>query len=257
MRVPIPEQTAVQVLFEHDHTCCICNEPGKGVQIHHIDDDNTNPAYENLAVLCLQDHNDTQISGGFGRKLSAAEVTKYRDEWIRRVGERRAQADRFVVERMVGLTQSQASSPPTSEAPPPQKLLVYVNSLPNMFQTAVNEGEKMWINDREGVVPGTHLIIDILAEGWVQLAAWIDPYHFGSKSPREYISEYIATRNSWNRMLVEPSSYGWRARSGTIETLDYTLVDVQRTATRLTSEYLTDFDHATWRKRWTKPKYIG
>lgn len=130
-----------------------------------------------------------------------------------------------------------------------------------MLQTAIEEGEKLWINDREGVVPGTRLIIDILAEGWVQLAAWIDPHHFGSKSSREYISEYIAGRNSWNRMLIEPSSYGWRARNGTIETLDYTLVDLQdaveRTAMRLASEYLTDFDHAAWRKRWKKPKYIG
>jgi hypothetical protein len=62
-------------------------------------------------------------------------------------------------------------------------------------------------------------------------------------------------------MLIEPNSYGWRARTGTIETLDYTLVDVQdaieRTAMALASTYLTDFDHAAWRKKWKKPKYIG
>jgi hypothetical protein len=29
MRTPMPENIAAEVLFRHNRTCCICNEPGK------------------------------------------------------------------------------------------------------------------------------------------------------------------------------------------------------------------------------------
>jgi hypothetical protein len=90
MRTQIPESNAVEALFTQDHTCCVCNERGKPVQIHHIDDNPPNHDQQNLAVLCLDDHDRTQIKGGFGRKLSAAEVRQYRDDWLKRVIERRA-----------------------------------------------------------------------------------------------------------------------------------------------------------------------
>ena len=44
----------------------------------------------NLAALCLQCHDDTQIRGGFGRKLNAAQVIQYRDDWVKRIAEIRA-----------------------------------------------------------------------------------------------------------------------------------------------------------------------
>jgi HNH endonuclease len=72
MRTPIPENIAAEVLFRHNRTCCICNEPGKAIQIHHIDGNPSNNSASNLAVVCFDCHNDTQVSGGFGRKLNAA-----------------------------------------------------------------------------------------------------------------------------------------------------------------------------------------
>jgi hypothetical protein len=93
-RVAIPEHVAADVLFRHDRTCCVCQERGKPVQIHHIDDDPSNNAPTNLAALCFDCHNDTQIKGGFGRKLNAAQVIKYRDDWMKRVAEIRSKADK-------------------------------------------------------------------------------------------------------------------------------------------------------------------
>jgi hypothetical protein len=87
-RSPIPEELSVEVLFLHDHTCCVCRENGKAVQIHHIDDDPSNNSRDNLAVLCLQHHNDTQVAGGFGRTLRADEARRYRDDWVDRVKSR-------------------------------------------------------------------------------------------------------------------------------------------------------------------------
>ncbi len=89
-RLEIPEDTAALVLYRSDRCCCVCRTPRKAIQIHHIDENPANNEEQNLAVLCLECHNDTQIEGGFGRKLDAAQVRRYRDDWVRDVESRRA-----------------------------------------------------------------------------------------------------------------------------------------------------------------------
>lgn len=84
-RVEIPLDVAAEVLFLADRTCCVCRQRLKPVQLHHIDDDPTNSVAENLAVLCFDCHRETQIYGGFDRKLDAAQVRLYKSDWNRRV----------------------------------------------------------------------------------------------------------------------------------------------------------------------------
>ena len=91
-RVEIPPVLSARVLFMSDRTCCVCRAKGKSVQIHHIDDDPSNCTFENLAVLCLDCHTETQVRGGFHRKLDSDQVTLYRDDWIAVVGRERAAA---------------------------------------------------------------------------------------------------------------------------------------------------------------------
>jgi 5-methylcytosine-specific restriction endonuclease McrA len=112
VRTTIPDEIAAEVLYQHDRVCCVCNEPGKAVQIHHIDKDPNNHAPENLAALCLQHHDEAHITGGFGRKLRAVDIIKHRDEWTRRVRERRALADKIAVEKVATIVESTASAPP-------------------------------------------------------------------------------------------------------------------------------------------------
>jgi Protein of unknown function (DUF3298) len=50
-----------------------------------MDDDPTNNEGNNLAVLCLDCHRDTQIRGGFDRKLDAAQIALYKKDWLVRV----------------------------------------------------------------------------------------------------------------------------------------------------------------------------
>lgn len=88
-RIPIPADVAAELEYRADRTCCVCREPRRPTQIHHIDDDPSNNNPENLAVLCLDHHHETQVSGGFARKLDAAQVRRYRDEWHRVVEDRR------------------------------------------------------------------------------------------------------------------------------------------------------------------------
>ena len=81
-RISIPTKLSDEVLKQHNRTCCVCRIPNKDVQIHHIDENPSNNEIKNLAVLCLQCHNDTQVSGGFGKKLTSGQVIKFRDEWL-------------------------------------------------------------------------------------------------------------------------------------------------------------------------------
>jgi len=89
-RTEIPAEIAAQVLFNHDRTCCVCRTPAKPVQIHHIDEDPSNHNPENLAVLCFDCHRETQIRGGFDRKLNGDQIILYRDNWIEIVSQTRA-----------------------------------------------------------------------------------------------------------------------------------------------------------------------
>lgn len=92
IRIPIPQNVAAKVLFESDRTCCVCRVR-KPVQIHHIDDDPSNNEVLNLAVLCFDCHRETQVQGGFDRKLDAAQVRLYRHDWLEKVRASRAARD--------------------------------------------------------------------------------------------------------------------------------------------------------------------
>jgi hypothetical protein len=72
-----------EAIFIHDRTCCVCrNENDRHLQVHHIDDNHDNNEIDNLAILCQNCHSDSQIEGGFFRKLGPSLVRKYRDEWL-------------------------------------------------------------------------------------------------------------------------------------------------------------------------------
>src|SRR6266571_3576656 len=88
-RVEIPRDIEAQVQFLSDRTCCVCRVRGKPFQIHHIDENPANNEPNNLAVLCLECHNETQIRGGFGRKLNADQIILYRDDWLIQVSKAR------------------------------------------------------------------------------------------------------------------------------------------------------------------------
>ena len=88
----IPADIAAKVLFFSDRICCVCRIKGKPIQIHHIDGNKMNHDITNLAILCLDCHTDTQISGGFHRKLDAEQVILYRNDWLSLVARERSEA---------------------------------------------------------------------------------------------------------------------------------------------------------------------
>lgn len=86
----VPKDIATKVLFLSNRVCCVCRIKGKPTQIHHIDGDDTNNDIKNLAVLCLNCHNETQIRGGFHRKLDPEQIILFRDDWYSIVSTQRA-----------------------------------------------------------------------------------------------------------------------------------------------------------------------
>ncbi|HET7552355.1 MAG TPA: HNH endonuclease signature motif containing protein [Gemmatimonadaceae bacterium] len=81
-------------MFESDRTCCVCadHRVRQAVQVHHIDGDPGNNAFENLAVLCLQHHHEATVGPGLGRGLSPTLIRQYRDVWYANVRKRRQAA---------------------------------------------------------------------------------------------------------------------------------------------------------------------
>jgi hypothetical protein len=77
----VPADSADEVLYRNDHTCCICNVPRKHVHIHHIDGDPSNYRIANLAIVCLDCHSRVTGVQGLGRRYSAGEVRRYKRAW--------------------------------------------------------------------------------------------------------------------------------------------------------------------------------
>lgn len=75
------EQNENKAEFLSNRTCCVCRRPDKPFQIHHIDEDHSNDDIENLAVLCVECHIQTQQKGGFVRSLSPSVVKLYNESW--------------------------------------------------------------------------------------------------------------------------------------------------------------------------------
>lgn len=88
-RLKIPKAVEHEVLFRSAHTCCICHDRNKDVQIHHVDGNPNNNRIENLAVLCLDCHSRVSGPRGLGKAYSPEEARKYKSSWEARLRESR------------------------------------------------------------------------------------------------------------------------------------------------------------------------
>ncbi|HKW61296.1 MAG TPA: hypothetical protein VJN89_02015 [Candidatus Acidoferrum sp.] len=90
-RAPIPDKVVAQLLYEADHTCCICRNKKFDVQIHHITGRmDSRPA--NLIIVCLNCHSEVERKGGLGRAYSPGELRRYKESALREIAMRRKRA---------------------------------------------------------------------------------------------------------------------------------------------------------------------
>jgi hypothetical protein len=253
VRVEIARDVAASVLFDADRTCCVCREPGRPMQIHHIDENPSNNDPQNLAVLCLVCHEDTQIRGGFGRKLDAAQVRKYRDDWLVRVKARRSAADEFATAHQSGAT------PPIrierrDEFPDPRRIANYLRTLPAIRKDTYERAHQLWDT---GVTPkmrqGNYDVIDVLEQTLATLTSFYPAGQFGGQNTPEYINAITASFFNWHRSRLEPNG------PGTGGTIIGPLVggcvidDLERLVVELVgplSEHADEFDFSQWREKW-------
>jgi hypothetical protein len=249
-RTEIPRDVAAQVLFASDRTCCVCNVSGLQLQIHHIDGDPSNHDAANLAVMCLQDHALTEVRGGFGRRLEAEQVRTYRDDWLRRVKERRERADQAAVEALASV---RAQPPPQIHDEPIRPPIDFINLLPTMRAAAVERSQPGWDNGATNLVrQASYAYIHALEGILVALASYYPTGHFG-KAPHEYFAELISDRFFWHRAHPEPQGQGTGGRiihvlaaGGVMNDVEEMVMEMVRSLTDGDSQ----FDLDEWLQKW-------
>jgi hypothetical protein len=275
-RIRIDPKVATEVLFLSNRTCCVCREPGKPFRIHHIDENPANNDPENFAVLCFDCHDKTQVRGGFGRGLDAAQVTQFRDDWLQRIQRRRDQADRIAAEGMAGapgaieVTEgtlearvseavgvSESVSTATAEGKTIERLRVpieaYVLTIAEQRRRAYDAARP---DCDSGVtarmVEGSCRVIDVMQEILVALAGYCPAGHFDTESPKDYISALIATRYRWHRYHFEPHGHG---QNGTINVMvaGATMADAKRMITDMVLSLMDEWPgFVAWRTEWER-----
>jgi hypothetical protein len=78
-RKKISDEIQAEVIFKSNRECVICDNHKRGDHIHHIDGENSNNKFENLAFLCFDCHNEASLTGSLRKKLTPKTIIKYRD----------------------------------------------------------------------------------------------------------------------------------------------------------------------------------
>lgn len=81
---PTPKQRE-NLLNRNLHRCCVCKRDGVGLHLHHIDGDNSNTVEENIAVLCVEDHDSHHRPDKYAKskhlELSEEKLREYKLSW--------------------------------------------------------------------------------------------------------------------------------------------------------------------------------
>lgn len=84
-RIPVPSKMAKKLLEMNANSCCVCKRTGIGLNLHHIDGDSSNTVEDNLAVLCVNEHDAHHRPIKYPSlnhlDLSAERLLAYKKEW--------------------------------------------------------------------------------------------------------------------------------------------------------------------------------
>lgn len=87
-RRPIPIALKQKLLYESQYCCSICQK--SGCQIHHIDQNHSNNAEENLIVLCTAHHDEAHTTRTMSSNLDARALRHAKYAWTEQVRNTRA-----------------------------------------------------------------------------------------------------------------------------------------------------------------------
>lgn len=234
-----------------DHTCCVCNERGKAVQIHHINEDPSDNNLANLAVLCLEDHNRTQIRGGFGKHLLAPEVIKYRDAWHEKVARLYRLADR-------GETAEHTLTEDLDELPI-SLLVPYIASLPTQRRALYQAAHLGWDTGvTSSMDASSYELLAALEEIWTYLARFYPKWHFDRVNRQQYVRSFVADRFLYHRAIHQPEGegsagtiIGQLAAGGVVRDMESAIGDMVEALWFW--HQLESVDLPAWREEWLVP----
>ena len=82
-----------RLLTKNAHRCCVCKRGGIGLHLHHIDKDSSNTVDENIAVLCVQDHDLHHRPDAYDLvkhiELGEEKIREFKNSWESFVAEAR------------------------------------------------------------------------------------------------------------------------------------------------------------------------
>ena len=258
-RTKIPTEKETHLLYLCDHTCCICRESDKGIQIHHINRDSQDNNLKNLAVLCLTCHDKAHKTGGLTRNFSPDYITKCRDEWIKTVISRREESDERHIEMK---TKKDSKEHPKDKL---QNMWSYRPSL-TTFEIAVIKSlpkikaelsliERAQLSEAKTTVDSVKAVANYnesLKSILIMLADFYHPEYFKDQSPKEFFEEITSARSKFFGIVSEP--YGHNSagtmRSQIYQSLRTQDIDhlIETMVGGFTGEY--DFDFKHWVNSW-------
>lgn len=268
-RTQIPEDIAAAVLVASDHTCCKCEERGAPIQIHHIDENPANNDFENLAVLCLRCHHDTQVSGGFSRKLSATDVRMYRHQWIARVTQRRKAIDEILIKKATDNQniskniQQSTSADIRGRVPEPRltkaEISALIEQLPDLLAREYDRARVGWSGTTADMRNATYSVIDLLETAWLRLSQAYPENHFGGIPAERYVNEFLANRFAWYRAVLEPNGHGTGGTIVGVRAGGHVLSDIEDMVRDTVlaieqDEYPVTNNKSSWLSRWNNAR---
>lgn len=270
LRVSIPDDIAADILFLSDRTCCVCNIRGKQVQIHHIDENHANNVIDNLSVLCFDCHDQTMTKGGFGRKLDANQIIKYRNEWLDRVKNRKTKADEIAsVQTVTGSTKTVIVHTETINIDEdflnykthddPNILKEYLDKILIIHQAQLTIAQTKWDTGVTAFMnQGNYDMIDFYEEVLIELSTFYPKGHFNNQTPNNYFSELISSKFLWHRLVLEPEGAGTGGTIVSIMTGGQVRNDLKKMIVDMVNSLLFPYeidkqiDLNNWREEWLK-----
>lgn len=90
-RIPISPAQTRKLLKKNAYACCVCKSRGIGLNFHHLDNDPSNNNDDNIAVLCVSEHDCHHRPKAYSSinhlDLSADELKRKKERWEKFVSE--------------------------------------------------------------------------------------------------------------------------------------------------------------------------
>ncbi|MGX9856182.1 HNH endonuclease signature motif containing protein [Limimaricola variabilis] len=86
-RPPVPPKNLISVLFKNRWCCCVCRDSNKSITVHHINEwhESRDHSEANLAVLCLDHHDEAHTTRLLSRSLTSERIASFKKEWEAKV----------------------------------------------------------------------------------------------------------------------------------------------------------------------------